>query len=103
PGRRHGAVARLLPLMRETAARLSTRWPAARFVVARAPTVDGNIVQALVADVPSIRTVPDAAHAVIRASDLVLVTSGTATLEAALLGTPMVVCYKLSRTSELLG
>ena len=36
-----------------------------------------------------------------RAADLLLATSGTVTLEAALLGTPMVVGYRLSRVSEL--
>jgi lipid-A-disaccharide synthase len=40
---------------------------------------------------------------VMRAADLLLVTSGTATLEAALLGTPMIVCYRLSRVTELLA
>jgi lipid-A-disaccharide synthase len=39
-------------------------------------------------------------YSVMRAADLLLVNSGTATLEAALLGTPMVVCYRLSRLSE---
>jgi lipid-A-disaccharide synthase len=38
-----------------------------------------------------------------RAADLVLVTSGTATLEAALLGTPMVVGYRVSLLTEALG
>ena len=103
PGSRHGEVARMLPLMRETAARLSARWPAARFVVAQAPTVDDDIVKIGLAGAENIRVIRDATHAVLRASDLVVITSGTATLEAGLLGTPMIVCYKLSRTSELLG
>ena len=38
-----------------------------------------------------------------RAADLLLVASGTATLEAALLGTPMIVCYRVSRLSEVLA
>jgi lipid-A-disaccharide synthase len=103
PGSRPGEVARMLPLMRETAVRLAARWPTARFVVAQAPTLDGPLVQGIIGGIPGIRVVRDATPAVIRAADLLLVTSGTATLEAALLGTPMVVCYKLSRTSELLG
>ncbi len=51
---------------------------------------------------PRIDLVSDA-HAVMRASDLLLATSGTATLEAALLGTPMVVIYRLSWLSQAVG
>ena len=38
-------------------------------------------------------------HAAIRASDLMIIASGTATLEAALIGTPMIIIYKLSTLS----
>jgi lipid-A-disaccharide synthase len=37
------------------------------------------------------------------ASDVVLIASGTATLEAALLGAPMVVCYRVSRLTEAMA
>jgi lipid-A-disaccharide synthase len=50
-----------------------------------------------------VELVPGGAHLVMCASDLLLVASGTATLEAALLDTPMVVCYRLSALSEWVG
>jgi lipid-A-disaccharide synthase len=46
--------------------------------------------------------VRDAAHDVMRAADVVLATSGTVTLEAAILGAPMVVCYRVSRLSAMM-
>jgi lipid-A-disaccharide synthase len=61
--------------------------------------VDRALVERLAAGAPPVTIVPDA-HVVMRAADLLLVTSGTATLEAALLGTPMIVCYRFSRLSE---
>ena len=40
-------------------------------------------------------------HTVMRSADLILVASGTASLEAALLGTPMVIVYKVSTITHL--
>ncbi len=47
-----------------------------------------------------IQVLPGAAYRVMAASDLLLVASGTATLEAACYGTPMVVLYRLSSVSH---
>jgi len=102
PGSRRHEVERVMPVMRRAAALITARHPHARFVVAQAPTVARMALEAAGTAAPALTIVPANAYAVMRAADLLLVTSGTATLEAALLGTPMVVCYRLSRLSELL-
>jgi lipid-A-disaccharide synthase len=101
PGSRHGEASRLLPPMIAAAERLRARRSGTQFVLAQAATLDDTVVQQAVAGAPAIRIVRDAAYTVMRAADLLLVASGTATLEAALLGTPMVVCYRVSRATEL--
>lgn len=100
PGSRHQEVERLLPVMRDAATRIARTRPAARFVLGLAPTVSRTAVDRHLVGGPPVDVIVDRTYAVMRASDLLLVTSGTATLEAALLGTPMVVCYRLSAVSE---
>ncbi len=102
PGSRPQEIARLTPIIRDAAATLASRHPNTRFVLALAPTVSAADVTAHLGAGPRIDLVSDA-HAVMRASDLLLATSGTATLEAALLGTPMVVIYRLSWLSQAVG
>ena len=102
PGSRRHEITRVMPVMRRAAELILARHPDARFVVAEAPTVDRATLQATGAAGRAFSIVSAGTYAVMRAADLLLVTSGTATLEAALLGTPMVVCYRLSRLSELL-
>jgi lipid-A-disaccharide synthase len=99
PGSRAQEIAYTLPVLRAAANRIVERRPGARLVLALAPSVDRARVERLTAGTPPVTIVPDA-HVVMRAADLLLVTSGTATLEAALLGTPMIVCYRFSRLSE---
>ena len=104
PGSRQEEVERLLPAMAEAAGRIRERFPVARFLAAPAPSVDPGLVTRLLRAAPvEIRTVQGRAWEVMAASDLLLVASGTATLEAALLGTPMVVCYRLSPLSSLIA
>ncbi|MGH7311624.1 MAG: lipid-A-disaccharide synthase, partial [Candidatus Rokuibacteriota bacterium] len=100
PGSRSQEIERLLPLMRDAATRIAGVRPGARFVLGLAPSVARASVDRHLAGGSTVEVVEDRTYAVMRASDLLLVASGTATLEAALLGTPMVVCYRLSAVSE---
>ena len=103
PGSRREEVERVLPLMREAIGRVAAARPAARFVLGQAPTIERSALERHLAGAPPVAILPHGAHAVMRAADVALVTSGTATLETALLGTPMVVCYRLSRLSGVLA
>jgi lipid-A-disaccharide synthase len=102
PGSRRQEITRMLPAMREAAAEIVRAVPATRFVLGLAPTIERALVTRHLAGGPPVQIVENQTHEVIRAADLALVTSGTVTLEAALLGTPMVVGYRLSLASELM-
>ncbi|PYN37005.1 MAG: lipid-A-disaccharide synthase [Candidatus Rokuibacteriota bacterium] len=102
PGSRHQEIVHMLPAMRDAAADILRTAPGTRFVLGLAPTIERELVARHLAGGPLVEIVENQTHDVIRAADLVLVTSGTVTLEAALLGTPMVVGYRLSFVSELM-
>jgi lipid-A-disaccharide synthase len=104
PGSRREEVERLVPEMIGAALLIREARPDATFLLALAPTIDALLVDAMLATCPVRIAVARAkTYDVMAASDLLLVASGTATLEAALIGTPMVVCYRVSLVSELLG
>ena len=103
PGSRREEVERLLPAMREAVRRVALARPDTRFAAALAPTVERAIVERHLAGSAAIAVVDGRSYTLMRAADLLLVASGTATLEAALLGTPMIVAYRLSRPSELMA
>ncbi|MFQ5896745.1 MAG: lipid-A-disaccharide synthase [Candidatus Methylomirabilia bacterium] len=104
PGSRREEVERLLPPMVAAAHLVRREIPSARFFVSPAPSVDHTRVQALLTDPPpGLSLVWNQTREVMAAADLLLVASGTATLEATLIGSPMVVCYRVSRLSELMG
>ena len=95
PGSRVAEVTMLLPLLLETARRLAASDPKTQFVLAQASTIDDNLLQTLLRSSPvPVRVAKDQASEVMAASDLLLVASGTATLQAAVVGTPMVLLYK---------
>ena len=107
PGSREQEISRLLPRMLDAAARLAVDGKRS-FVLGLAPSVERNRVAAMLARAaeaggPPIEIVEGMTYEVMAAADALLIASGTATLEAALLGAPMVVCYRVSRLTELMA
>ena len=105
PGSRREEVERLLPPMLVAAKRLSAAGVARRFALGLAPTVDvaavGRLVKSAIDEGgPRVDIFERRTYEVMAAADVVLISSGTATLEAALLRAPMVVCYRVSRVTE---
>jgi lipid-A-disaccharide synthase len=94
PGSRRHEVEAMLPSMLAAAQALGD---GVRAVVAEAPSLPPGFVDAIVArESPGVAVVRDDTYTLVAASDAALVTSGTATLECALLGCPMVVAYRMS-------
>jgi lipid-A-disaccharide synthase len=104
PGSRHAEVRRHLPVLLDAARRIAARRPGARFALPVASTLSAAEVTASTraAGLP-IEVLPGEAYRVMAAADLLLVASGTATLEAACYGTPMVVLYRLSTVSHAIA
>lgn len=104
PGSRAGELMRHLPILLRSARRLMTEQPDLRVVIAAADGLPLDLIgsfltrEAVLATVVQGRT-----YEVMAASDLLLVASGTATIEAAIIGTPMVIVYRLAFLSWLLG
>jgi len=103
PGSRVQEIETLLPHMVDAVARIRAVHPHARFVLGVAPSVGRGDVERHLRSESPVQVSTDGAPTVIRAADVLIVASGTVTLEAALLGTPMVVCYRMSRVSSLLS
>ena len=95
PGSRGNELKALAPVLAEARDRIRQQRPSARFVVARAPHVTDAWLAPLTAD-PGTLVVADRTDDVLAACDVVLTASGTATVQAAIHGAPMVVLYRLS-------
>lgn len=95
PGSRRREVDRLLPVMLEVARHIRQSLPDCQFILPIAPSIHPDSLP----NMPFVHLVKGNTYDSMKASDLMLIASGTATLEAACLGTPMIVVYKMSRLS----
>jgi len=97
PGSRRSEVETLLPVLLKAAAQLALAEPGTQFILAQASSIEDNQIQSLLQNSPiSVRVAHDRASEVMALSDVLFVASGTATLQAAVVGTPMVLLYKTS-------
>ena len=104
PGSRHSEIQSHLPTMLETVRQVRESFPDLHCVIGQAPTVAEEWVNDVIDQKTlPVTVVPNQPAEVMAAADLLLVASGTATLQAALVGTPMILAYRVSRLTYLLA
>ena len=91
PGSRVREIRDNLPLMLQAAARHPEYQP----VIAGAPSINDDLYSAVMGE-KAVPVVRDATYQLLHHARAAIVTSGTATLETALLGTPQVACYRFN-------
>jgi lipid-A-disaccharide synthase len=101
PGSRHKELVRILPAMLDAAALIAKTQPQTQFVLVVAPSRSleeaKQIVTGARKELPAtLRIIHHETREALGAADAAAIASGTATLEAAILGTPMVIVYKES-------
>jgi lipid-A-disaccharide synthase len=99
PGSRMKEVRLNLPVILQSVATLGPQYD---FLLPVAPTLDRIWLEGLIGKTSSVRLVPDALPALAH-SRAGIIASGTATVEAALMGTPFVMVYRVSPLTYLLG
>jgi lipid-A-disaccharide synthase len=102
PGSRPQEVAQNLPALVGAAAEMTRQRPDLRFLLAVAPALDRASLRAPFGTLP-VTAVQGQTLAALQAAHVAVVASGTATVEAALLATPMVVVYRVSPVTYALG
>jgi len=104
PGSREQEINNLLPLMLSTARKISNRLKNVQFLLPISSPVFKDKIMRMVnkSEVP-IKIVTDDVYEVMNISHLLIISSGTATLEASCLGTPMIIVYKTFLSTWLIG
>jgi lipid-A-disaccharide synthase len=104
PGSRQSEVQRLLPAMLLAAGKIKEKIKTVQYVLPLADTLDSDFVAHIIAQQPvAVKIIPGETYDVLNCADIAIVASGTATLETALMETPMVIVYKVSKTSYSVG
>jgi lipid-A-disaccharide synthase len=102
PGSRRGELRHHLPVLQEACARIHEKVPA-QFVIAAAHPQDVDQLKGGWPPGMRVQVVTGETYNALAAADAAIVSSGTATVEAALLDVPMVVVYRVSALTAALA
>lgn len=103
PGSRTLEVKRLLPEMIRTAVELKKAHPEIQSIIGKASTVDATIYEEIIQSNNQFQLLEYSTYDVMKHSDVLIVASGTATLESALFETPLIIVYKVDSFSYNIG
>jgi len=104
PGSRREEVQQLLPVLLKSALLLLQDFPNLQFIMPLAPAIDRLEVEKCIGRYSlNVRIADEHIYDVLNICDLVITASGTATLEAAIMNTPMIIVYKVSFLSYLVA
>ncbi|MEQ9364100.1 MAG: lipid-A-disaccharide synthase [Leptospirales bacterium] len=105
PGSRRSEITRLLPSMLEAVRILRETYPRARFLLAGVEERQAPIIEQVLADYPDVEVelYYERSLRIMEASDVMMIASGTATLEGAFFRTPMVLLYKISLLNYMIA
>ncbi len=103
PGSRKKEIEVLLPIMLAAVEEIRRQLPQTQFILPLAPTLSNQDIPHSAFRIPHFTIVENATYEVMNISDLLIVASGTATLEAACLQTPMIIVYKVNWLTCQLG
>jgi lipid-A-disaccharide synthase len=104
PGSRANEIKRMLPVMMGAAEKLQAGLPGIQFILPQADSIGDDLLEDYMSQSSvKITVIKNQPYDVIQCCDVVMTTSGTATLEIALLTVPMVITYKLATFTYWLG
>ena len=97
PGSRNEEIKKLLPDMLGAAEIISSRMENLKCILPVAPTISEDLIEKITETSPlNVITTGKGVYPVLKVSDLAFVASGTATLETAIMGVPMIITYRTS-------
>ena len=104
PGSREHEVKSFLSIMLGAAKNVVTQYGKAQFIIAQAPNISTSLIlEVMKTPEVEVKIIPHCPNEVMAASDLLFIASGTATLQAAIIGTPMIIAYRVPWLTYQIG